>query len=818
MPGQPGRPDSAVGGPGSGFDMARGFQVMIESLTNIESSIARSAREMATAMQAQTRYAMAGGGTGASGAAAHAAAGQMYNQTLPQVRQDVLRRIAQTGGMNPEHMTAGMTKVTPGGALSSLENLQRFTAQRFGEMLAGPIYEQPGSAQPGQTVSAPGGGTGQVDPVAAAYGALGGTGPWQGAAGVQGPGTAAGQAQAAMAGASSAAGASAAAAGAGTGGPAAGAAAGAAGAALGGLAARVSNPRIAGALTNLGHRIALSGGTGQGLLGSITRLPGVGLGLDIAGRIADIYQGQREAARPFQEAEGGTNLSAQTERLHQLGYQVSMLGLMPEGAAASAFGAVTGMGYSQAAYGQASQMQNRQSALDFIYHNYTARGMDVQDSVKILETASQSAVVSLQGISTALGTLSNIAGAAGTNAQNARDNFNALLGTAIGAGAAGGAPALAGGLAATQAAYGQPFAGANFAGELGAGQQYMIAGKYGISPSQVQYLMRTQPQEYARMLAGSHAQILGAYLQPGEAAGLQQMIAQAGGGRAMTPALAQQIGTQFLNRYQAQNPNLNTNILAQVINQQTGLNLTPGNVMQWIVEQQAGNTEAAHTPSVASAPVRAARPGGAVRGRYGLALPRAGGIGLAGPDASAKAGTASAPGTWQQALEGASGGAQAAGYYLRGEQRTGMRSPVLEGLLQNASAGDQVAVQTRSGPRVMSFTDAMRYYPDELASGNVTFYRNGRALGGTATLTRGNVDPGIGTLEEQRQQAGSRLGVTQARYSRAHPAPASGAGGTVTVNLSQEAKKLLTLLPSTSDQAAATSSVPASPYVIQGSR
>jgi hypothetical protein len=174
---------------------------------------------------------------------------------------------------------------------------------------------------------------------------------------------------------------------------------------------------------------------------------------------------------------------------------------------------------------------------------------------------------------------------------------------------------------------------------------------------------------------------------------------------------------------------------------------------------------------------------------------------------------------WQQVLQGTGG--QAASYYLQQERKSGQRSPVLESLLQNKSTqGDQVMVQTRNGARVMSFTDAMRYYPDEIASGNAQFYDSaGHSLGGTGSLTQGMTDPSAPWAREERQRgAAAAAGVSYAAWRKKNPAPASGAGGNVTVSLSQEARQLLKLLPSNYSQAAASGQVPASTYVSAGSR
>jgi hypothetical protein len=584
---------------------------------------------------------------------------------------------------------------------------------------------------------------------------------------------------------------------------------------------------------NVGARVAASGGSPGGILGMLKHIPGVGLAIDLAESGAKIYSEQREAGRVYQEQEGGTNLGAQTERAHAFAYEASMFGRVPEGVAGQMFGDVTGMGFTQRAVGQGQQLQNRQSALDFMYHQYTGTGTDIEQSAKILATASQDATVSLKSVGDAMTEMSDTAGKAGVNAKGVRDNFNSLLDVMIKMGAGPGAPQLAGGLAATQASYGRAFAGTSMAGQGGPYMQYMMAGQYGIAPSQVQYLQRTQPKEYARMLTGSGMQFVQQLpgMSPDKIQGLQSMIAQAGGGSqvAASPDLQQQVADQFLNTYQGTDPNLDMNIWAAFLSQVTGIKFTPQTVMLWVVNQVAGNTVAAHTSAGqgggtarsggggAGAPVSAAHTGGAAAGKYGLAQSTAAQRGQ-----GARGSENITPGrTWQQVLKGTGSGA-AAGVYLGQEGKTGKRSPVLEALLQNLPKGAKVSVQTSSGARVMSVEDAMKYYPDEMAAGNVQFYaENGQNLGNTATVTQGLTDPTAqqgSQAEAAAKGAGARAGEP---ISKAHVGTARGADAktaTTTIDLTTEAKQLLKLLPSNSDNAAAAATVPSPPYVTSPSR
>jgi len=235
---------------------------------------------------------------------------------------------------------------------------------------------------------------------------------------------------------------------------------------------------------------------------------------------------------------------------------------------------------------------------------------------------------------------------------------------------------------------------------------------------------------------------------------------------------------------------------------------------QWIVAQSGGINEASANPSIAAnrgASVSASSLGSAPTGKFGLAQGNQGNLlGLLTGGLFGHRGQ-----SWQQVLQGAD--SAAASPYLSAEQKSGKRNPVLEALIQNSNSGDQVAVQTASGTRVMSIADAMKYYPDELQAGNVQFFgANGQSLGNTAALTGGLVNTGASTAAEQKQKAGSTLGTSLAAWQKAHPQ--SGGQVTNVFDLSPEAKQLLKLLPGNHDQAAATSTVPANTYASQASR
>lgn len=794
-----GAPDQSVN-QDAGAQLSQGMQVLVTSVRGLERVIATQTAMMERTLSASSRYQMGG---------------------QRQFRQDVLQEVAGAGASLHGART---TQVTPLGAASSLQNLQSFAAQRIGQWIAGvPLYEQPGGGP-----SAPSGGTPVGTPSSQTMGGPVGTPVPAGSQGGGSPGGPPGAAPpAAPAGPPPRRGPSATPPPATVQQPPGAGLSGLPGYLFGGQNAAAPPPRAMAALRQVGARVAMSSGSLSGIMGVLKDLPGVGLITDLAQGAADFYLNQREAGRVYQETEGGSNLAAQAERWHALAYEASMFGRMPSGAAAQAFGQVTALGYNRASAGsEASQGQNRQSALDFIYHNYTAYGMDVQQSVEILRTASQNAVNNLNTVSEALKTVSDTAGQAGNNANVMRQYFNSYFQQAQQLGAGGGSPVLAGALASMQASMGKEFAGVNFGGELSQARQYLLSGMSGVSPAQLQYTARNNPQQYARLLAGQNLQFLtqGGLMTPEMQASLHQMISAAGGGTALlsNPGLRDQIAQQFLNEWQVKG-NINENVWAQEISMLTGVKMNPDQAFQWIVSQSAGVNEASHNSAFRSPSGSAVRPapggstGSAPRGQFGLAQARL----VTTPGVGSRL-VPSRYQTWRDVLTQGPAGAAAQNYLKFDTAHGHTRSPVLEALLQNASGSDQVKVMTKTGPRVMPLSLAMKYYPQELAGGNVEFYSSsGQQLGDTAMITHGLVNNNANTAGEMHQATGSKQGLSLSKYNAAHPGSATvpaGGGHSVTVDLSNAAQQLLKLLPNNYDQAAATSQVPANPWPSQASR
>jgi hypothetical protein len=702
----PGGPDSSVNGPDSNAQVAQGLQVVVRQLAQLNTAITAQTQQITRTMNAQSRYQVGSHGSGVS--------------NTPQMNPQIVANV-QAAGQNLGPGGTGQT--TPMGALSSMQGMQSYLLQQLGQWIAGvPLYQPtvpPSAGGAGGSYGGRGGGGAGI--VGGAPG--GGPGPGGGGGGGRGSGGGGGG-------------------GSGPGNgpvmPTGGLAGAVLGGAMSGSIPTGTAARSIQVLQNVGAQVASGGGGSLTSMATsaLRAIPGVGLLMDAGNSLTNAYLTQREAGRVYQNVEGGSNLDAQTERLHEAVYAASMYGRMPQGAAAQAFGAVTAMGYNQAAAGEGQQLQNRQSALNFIYGNYTKTGMDTSQSEQILQTASGNATVNLTQLSQALNSLSEDAGKAGANADTARQQFNSYFAAAIGQGAGNGSTTLAAGISSMQASMGKQMSTANFSGELSQQRQYLLSGMSGMTPAQLQDMQRNNPQQYLKMLSSQNMQFLtsGGLMTSQMTSSLNSLIAKAGGASkvAASPTLQNQIANQFLNANQVSG-NINENLWTQEINALTGDSMTQNQAFQWIVAQSSGLNESSHNST----------------------LPNTG--------------TTTSP--------------------------TAKSSPTASSAIAKSAAASITKKITNSNYNGLA---------DQLAS-----------LFGQAPQP---INTGSAAAGETAVKAAAAKAAPKAAPRSAAMAGASSTAAKVTVDLTPQAAQLLKMLPANSDEAAATSQVPANPYVNQASR
>jgi hypothetical protein len=347
----------------------------------------------------------------------------------------------------------------------------------------------------------------------------------------------------------------------------------------------------------------------------------------------------------------------------------------------------------------------------------------------------------------------------------------------------------------------------------------MIGAQYGVAPGQLQKIMRNQPGEYARMVTGSQMSFIKGVLTPEEIADLQALIKKYGNSTAAVPAIEK----EFLDSH----TRIDLNVIAETLSGQlTGVQLDRSNVMDWIIHQLAGNTAAAHTDQTSAvAPVDASKADGAQTGKFGL-IDMSGG---SGEKVSKRVQRISI--TEQHADSGFLGLGiighhknRAGEVYADAMEKSGKRDPVLEAILQNVKEPNKtdVRVNTATGDRIVSLSEAMKYFPNELARGNVQLVSGNQSGKTISDVVQGHVDSNREYKDELANTQGQKVGQTVEEYGKKHKLPGekkdAPSGGKVTVDLSDEAKRLFKILDGTGNESSATGYPPYNPNSAQGSR
>lgn len=546
-------------------------------------------------------------------------------------------------------------------------------------------------------------------------------------------------------------------------------------------------------------------------------LPFVGLGMDALGEL----RSQRDKNRQYQNIQGGSNFDAFGDRASEEIYRFSTSAVFSEREARQAFKGVTRLGFNDRAVGTGV---GRQAALDFAYGGKTSYGADVGESLDVLQTASRDTRVSLTELSSALKDVSDTAGTAGVNANLMRQNMAQMLGVAQQQGYGQGSVSFARNNVGLQASYGRGFQNTSFARRGGADHEYMVAARFGMTGTQFRNINRTDPTKAAAMRSQVDADQINNILGPGAVEWLNKRVADMGGKQAVIaqPAIVDQIASDFWLAF----PGLDEYATATTLSSLVGVDLTPANAIQWVVQNVAGGNEYNEAKGNQAATQRRAATDGI--NRVGMQDSLGSGTFRNLSKASNKAGdmmsklgpfggTGAAKGLgwlFGTAEKGSQQQSEAGRAYADMAGKSGKADPVLEALLNNVRNPDdtKVVVNTRSGPREMSLADAIKLYPNELAAGNIQISsgdHKGQTTGALAGVTR--VDQKA-IDKEYGNKANAKRGDEYKQPKRS----GSSGSGTTTVTLSPDAQKLLRLLPGDTGAAAAEAGPPIIPQT--GSR
>lgn len=521
---------------------------------------------------------------------------------------------------------------------------------------------------------------------------------------------------------------------------------------------------------------------------------------------ARFLEHQRDANRTYQQITGGDNLSPTDsssglrQRVGQMGFELSQFGVMQGEEARMLYLGTTATGL---------QGSDRQGALDFATQQFRKTGMDVADSLALIESSVRNGVTEFSSLASALDKVSQTARDTGQNVQTVQRAFANTLGT-VQAQVTGGssASAIAGGIQQEVSKQGRLLGSQlDFTGMLSQPAMMMQAAQLGMSP--MAYAAKTQGDP-ALLGRGLQSQVDRVRDSVFGGSALQFAHGEAQRATALTGGQLTESDAASIGRTMAERGMLNpTQFMA--VAQAMGIGgVTPANVYEVAAKVALGGfrfDKALSTPQLAD--------GGSTIGGQRLLTVRD-----ARQVKGGDRGAARAMGAQQRQIAkelGASnmGDLSSAGqaylHRIEGstdarmnvtDPGTGRRNAVLEALLRDEKGlkDKSFVVQTKDGAKAVSFEEAFKSFEDQLSRGDVVIQQTGETV---AQATGQMGDRGAAVTSAGRSAPKGSKDPGQA-----------GVTGTVTIYATDELRRILGIVTSggvTVDQAR-RQGVPAAPF------
>lgn len=580
-------------------------------------------------------------------------------------------------------------------------------------------------------------------------------------------------------------------------------------------AADIRNLGIANRVRTIAGGVAEQG-LGKGLLNALpegvgSAIGGVGAAIAVGNQVANFAEKQREENAYYQGISGGSNLSGFNERLNQNLFRFSQRGVMGGAQADELYKGVR----------ELSLGSEQQDALNMATENWRKFGVEVSDSIKMLRIEAQSGQHDFAGLADSIGQVTATARASGMNANEARADFTSLLnassGTLTGQGTAA---TLSSVITQAKTTLGAQYSNLDLTGMFSQNNIRMLAAQNGMTSSQ--FLYRSQGLSGASTLAGALDSQL-------------QQIA--------TRVLGQN-GMQIIAQYKAQNnitgqlsepqvqdvARLLVSVVPDVgaVQQQlamVGVSLPDLNDVLPLIVRIADKSfnftnqikpmvDAAKTQKVGAGGMSAgdvAKRLNVFKGTTGL-----GASSVTGSDGSAIGGLAAAGSFDTGGIGVTAADNTPASIYYDQAVKSGTFSPLIEKAIKDSAVSkDQFRIRVGNKSYDMSLSDALRYHSDQLARGDVQVVdKDGKVVGTSLADTLGVA--GDSSIAPDFNKSGGTDGKKAVDLTQSQKAgSSSSAGGTnvgVTIGLTAEAKRLLTV--STSN-GALTSSTPSSSVLPQ---
>lgn len=501
-------------------------------------------------------------------------------------------------------------------------------------------------------------------------------------------------------------------------------------------------------------------------MGTLQKVPGIGQALAFTNEI----QSQRQKNAVYQNVEGSDNMHGFGERYNEALGSFTTMGMFAPGEYSDLYQGATKLGYTDRSDGRA---QSREGVMNFGYENKSSMGMDASESLKYAGMASKSASTSFSALSAILQKVSEDANKAGVNANFARaqtmNYYQAMLQSDM---TGPSATSTAGALGMYQTAMGKTASDNDYKGMYSTGQNFMVAAQNGVTFNQLTAMQNLNPARAEAMRSKTLDTQMAMVITPEEKGWIQKAVNAAGGPAAiqgMGASILDKMSSDFLNAY----PDHNVRATMGTLKGLSGTDYpTWTAAFQFIANWAVGIDP--HKVALAAAKESEVKSGATKVGDRDFG---------------------------QTVLGQTSHSTDA---YKDWSAKTGKSDPVVEAVLTGMNKDnidqDKQLVQVMAGgkARVVTMTEAVKLFPDQLANGTAIF--RGGALDAKNASNYKTLDQSTARNSaadaESANQSNAGVGQALSDYEHANPvnkSDGSGGAGNVGVNitLSDQAAQVL---------------------------
>jgi hypothetical protein len=546
-------------------------------------------------------------------------------------------------------------------------------------------------------------------------------------------------------------------------------------------------------------------------------VPVVGAGMAIAGGVVDAMEWlteQRKANAQYQQIYSGDNFglsdtiqglfggdanTGSGQRAAGFNFRVSQLfshgGLTGEDAD-RLFQGVSSLGFNN---------DERRNQLGFATQMYKREGMSVDDSLQLINVSARYANQSLAGVAEGLQSVSKAAQETGQSAKALRDTFTSYYGSALAGGAGASSSAIAEAMTMSTTGTSRQLAGANLSPMLN-NQMYLqqIATGAGMTSGQLQSQMA---QGNFRAFTGSAQKILDqrmlGTMDPSVRKRFTELVGEFGGNKAVAegPGAISRIATELMgdrgwNVYAARSALQSIGVDTSAMNDQQVAEFFVSQMTSGGIDAQAKKQQEENRPKDISGQVD----------EYGVSDFQRENMGP---------GMGVAPGSRFSQSKSASA-------YVERQKATGKTDPAMEAAIKQFGGKDQkVKVQTKQGPRIVTLSEAIRDYSDQISTGSAIIAEGeneGKKISEVTGVVSTGVTPGKGGVPDTaKKDATSGQTVEDFEQGRdvSDVVSGRGSGGVIRVEPSPELARLFNF-STTGDITVNQSAAQGVPPTVQG--